>query len=200
MPQGSCRRFKSSRSRSAPAGCECPSSHRGQLCFAPQDIQHWALAKVFHSPSSAATCLTLAVPPGKEEKCLQACSSPQCPPAAGGARAKPLPLALHPLCAQVLLLMLLFPKSRTNMCHISDSGQAINQLLISCESAQLSQLPAHLHRAGVAPFGASCLQKPAPRPDPCSCQKVQSVPWVCSRHWACPVAPSPLLRAFLAQG
>lgn len=126
-------------------------------------------------------------------------------PTAGGARAKPLPLALHPVCTQILLLVLLFPKSRTKMPHRSDSGQPINQLLISCESAQLYTIPCSL-TPGVAPSGASCLQKPAPRPDPCSWKNVRSVPRLCSRPWAWPAAPSPQLRllpgaqGFLAQG
>lgn len=161
--------------------------------------------RLFHPPSSAATCLALTVPPGKEEKCLQACSSPQCPPAAGGARAKPLPLALHPVCTQILLLTPLFPKSRTKMSHIRDSGQPINQLLVSCESAQFHSAPCSF-TPGVAPYGASCLQKPAPRPDPCSWQNMLSVPWVCSRHWAWPWHPGPcsgsclVLRGFLGRG
>lgn len=114
----------------------------------------------------------------------------QRPPAAGGARAKPLPLALHPVCTQILLLTPLFPKSRTKMSHIGDSGQSINHLLISCESAQHHSIPCSF-TPGVAPYGASCLQKPAPRPDPCSWQNMRSVPRVCSRHWAWPWHPGP---------
>lgn len=113
--------------------------------------------------------------------------------AAGGARAKPLPLALHPVCTQILLLVLLFPKSRTKMPHTNDSGKPINQLLFSCESAQLYSAPCSL-TPSVAPSGASCLQKPAPRPDPCSWPNARSVPWLCSGLWAWPAAPSPLLR------
>lgn len=126
-------------------------------------------------------------------------------PAAGGARAKPLPLALHPVCTQILLLMPLFPKSRTKMSHIRVSGQPIKQLLVSCESAQLHSAPCSF-TPGVAPYGASCLQKPAPRPDPSSWQNMRSVPWVCSRHWAWPWHPGPcsgsclVLRGFLGRG
>lgn len=157
MPQRSRRRFKSSRSRSVPAGCELPQQPLRQCCHVPQGNQHWALAKVFHPPSSAATCLALTVPTGKEKKCLQACSSPQCPPAAGGASAKPLPLALHPVCTQILILVLLFPKRRTKRLPTSDSGQPINQLLISSQSAPLNS---PLIDTGLPPVPAVCTKQP----------------------------------------
>lgn len=170
--------------RAAPAATEAAlPSTTGESALGP--------CKVFHPPSGAATCLALTVPTGKEEKCLQACSSPQCPPAAGGARAKPLPLALHPVCTQILLLVLLFPKRRTKTAHTSDSGQPINQLLVSWESALLNS---PLTDTGHCSLRCQLSAQTSPRPDPCSWQKVRSVPWLCSRPCAWPVAPSALLR------
>ena len=48
---------------------------------------------------------------------------PNVPPQLGVLGLSPLPLALHPVCTQILLPTLLFLKGRTKMPHISDSGQ-----------------------------------------------------------------------------
>lgn len=78
-------------------GASCPGSHRGEVCHVPRGGSALGpLQRLFRPPSSVATCLASALPPCKEEECLQACSSPPAPCSAPCLRTDLAPDAAFP--------------------------------------------------------------------------------------------------------